>query len=159
MLDKLYVLTEEERQELYDAIPVITILIAGADGKVDDDELEWSKKLTKIRSYKEEGTMEIFYDKVNEDYNERLERWNKVLASQGAKERQELLSERVAKLNPILAKLDPEYGAKLYKSFVTFAEHVAKASGGFFGIGSVSKEESAIMGLPMLTEITYEEEA
>ena len=158
MLDKLYVLTEVERQELFDAIPVITILIAGADGKIDDEELNWAKKLTNIRSYKEEGAMEIFYDKVNEDFTDRLDRWVNVLSSQGAKEREELLSERIANLNPILAKLEPEYGAQLYKSFVSFAEQVAKASGGFLGIGSVSKEESTLMALPMLNEIVYDEE-
>ena len=157
MLDNLTRLDEDEIQELYDAIPVITLLIAGADGEIDDLELAHSEKITKIRGFSGHETMQDFYDKVGEDYSERLKRWLKVVP-QDTEERTNHLSARIEKLNPILAKLDPESGARMYKSLTSFAKHVAKASGGFLGIGSINKAEAELMDLPMLTPIVVEEE-
>lgn len=157
MLDQLNQLNEEELQELYDAVPVITLLIAGADGDIDSDELEWSEKITKIRGYSGDEKLQEFYDKVGEDYQQRLERWQKVLSKDTA-ERTADLSARLEKLNPILAKLENALGAAMYKSFTSFAKHVAKASGGFLGIGSINKAESKLVDLPMLTPIELEEE-
>ena len=46
MLHQLNNLPDDELQELYDAIPVITLLIAGADGDIEDAELKQSEKIT-----------------------------------------------------------------------------------------------------------------
>jgi len=154
MLQQLNNLPADELQELYDAIPVITLLIAGADGEIEGEELAQSEKITRIRGFSGGEIMQEFYDKVGEDYHERLNRWLKVAPKQTA-ERNAHLSARLEKLNPILAKLTPELGAAMYKSFTTFAKHVAKASGGFWGFGSINKEEAALIDLPMLTEIIY----
>jgi len=154
MLRQLNNLPEDELQELYDAIPVITLLIAGADGEIEDAELEQSEKITKIRGFSGGEIMQDFYDHVGKDYSERLVRWTKIISKDTA-ERNADLSARLEKLNPILAKLTPELGATMYKSFTTFAKHVAKASGGFLGFGSINKEEAALVDLPMLTEIIY----
>lgn len=157
MLQQLNNLPADELQELYDAIPVITLLIAGADGEIEGEELAQSEKITKIRGFSGGEIMQDFYDKVGEDYHERLNRWLNVVPKDTA-ERNAELSGRLEKLNPILAKLTPELGATMYKSFTTFAKHVAKASGGFLGFGSINKEEAALVDLPMLTPIVVEEE-
>ena len=157
MLNNLYQLNEEEKQELFDAIPVITLLIAGADGKIEKEELEGSEKITKIRGYSGHEVMQEFYDKIGEDYTERLQRWLKVIPQDTAG-RTAHLSARIEKLNPILAKLDQEWGARMYDSLTSFAKHVAKASGGILGFGSISKEEAALIDLPMLTPIEMPEE-
>ena len=157
MLDKLNHLTDDERQELFDAVPIITILIAGADGHIDPKELEWSEKLTKIRGYTGSQSLQEFYDKVGENYSDRLLRWQEVLPNE-TEERNADISARLTNLNPILAKLETELGAEFYKSFTSFAEHVAKASGGFLGFGSISSEEAALINLPMLTPIENDED-
>ncbi len=157
MLHQLRNLPAEDLQELLDAIPVITLLIAGADGDIEGEELAHSEKITKIRGYSGGEIMQDFYDKVGEDYTERLDRWLKVIPKDTA-ERTADLSNRLEKLNPILAKLAPELGAEMYKSFTSFAKHVAKASGGFFGFGRINKEEAELVNLPMLTPIIVEKE-
>jgi len=156
MLKNLYQLNEEEKQELFDAIPIITLLIAGADGKIDKEELEGSEKIAKIRGFSGHEVMQEFYDKVGEDYSERLERWLKVIPKDTA-ERTADLSARIEKLNPILAKLDQEWGARMYDSLTSFAKHVAKASGGFFKIGAISRAESKFVKLSMITPIEMTE--
>lgn len=157
MLDQFKHLKEDEFQELIDAIPVITLLIAGADGDIQDLELAKSEKITRIRGFSGADVMREFYDKVGENYHDRLIRWLKVVPKD-TDERNQELSARLENLNPILAKLNPELGAKMYKSFTSFAKHVAKATGGFLGIGSINKEEAHWIDLPMLTPIIFEEE-
>ncbi len=156
MLEKLDVLTDDEKQQLMDAVPAITLLIAGADGKIEGEELAMSEKITNIRGYNEDEDLNEFYAKVNEDYRERLNRWLNVLPKNTA-ERNEDLSKRLSMLNDILAKLDKETGAAFYKSFTSLAKHVAKASGGILGWSSVNKEEAKWMELPMLNPIEVEE--
>ena len=157
MLNNLTTLNEEELQELYDAIPIITLLIAGADGDIDDEELLDSEKLTKIRGFSGGEIMQAYYDKIGEDYPERLRRWLKVIPKETAA-RTEELSSRLEKLNPILAKLEPEIGARFHNTFTSFAKHVAKASGGVFGFLGVNRAESILMDLPMITPIFVKDE-
>ena len=155
MLEKLDVLTDDEKQQLMDAVPAITLLIAGADGKIEGEELAVSEKITSIRGYNEDEDLNEFYAKVNEDYRERLNHWLNVLPKSTA-ERNEDLSKRLGMLNDILAKLDKETGAAFYKSFKTLAKHIAKASGGILGWSSVNKEEAKWVELPMLNPIEFE---
>lgn len=157
MLHQLNNLPDDELQELYDAIPVITLLIAGADGDIEDAELEQSEKITRIRGFSGGEIMQDFYDHIGKDYKERLARWAKIVPKDTA-ERNAELSARLEKLNPILAKLSNPLGAEMYRSLTTFAKHVAKASGGFWGFGSINKEEAELIDLPMLTPIHLEEE-
>ena len=79
MLHQLNNLPDEELQELYDAIPVITLLIAGADGDIEGSELEQSEKITKIRGFSGGEIMQDFYDHIGKDYKERLTRWAKIV--------------------------------------------------------------------------------
>ena len=51
MIDRFKILNEDEFLSLKDAVSLIAVLVAGADGKIDDDEKEWSEKITDIRSY------------------------------------------------------------------------------------------------------------
>jgi hypothetical protein len=145
-------LTPAEQQLLQDAIPNITALIAGADGEIDQAEKDWAAKLTHIRGFANPKDLQSFYDAVDAQFVVRFGEILKSLPTE-TKARQATLSERLAALNPILATLEPKFGYLLYHSFVTFAEQIAKASGGILGFGSVSHEERHIMGLPMLTAI------
>lgn len=150
------VLSEEEMQNLRHSVAWVTILIAGADGHIDSKELEWAKKIEHIREYSSPEELEDFYAEVGKDFNEFL--INKVEETNQDKEgRMALATSKIEALNPILAKLHPKYGAAIYKSLVSFARHVAKASGGFLRMWSIGYEENKYIKLPMLQEITYEE--
>ena len=69
------------------------------------------------------------------------------------------IGERLEKLNEILAKLPQDLGANLYKSFISFASHVAKSSGGVLGFFSVSEAEKSVIDLTMIAPIEFPEEA
>ncbi len=149
-------LAEGDYKKLIQAVSEITILIAGADGEIDQDELQWAEKLTHIRSYKMSNDLIGFYQEVGKTFHEDIENLIKELPSQTA-ERQALLSKRLEEVNPILGKLDHLVALHLYKSYTSFAKHVAKASGGVLGFFSIGPNESDLIKLPMITPIIAQE--
>ena len=161
MTEYFSTLSEKDYAKLKDAIPLITLLIGGADGDLNKDEIQWAEKVTKIRSYKMSEDLIGFYQEVGKDFSEKLDQYiNDFPAS--TDDRTKLISDRLSELNPLLAKLDHTVAYHLYKSYTSFAKHVAKASGGFLGFFSIGPEEGELIGLPMLTKINapegYEEE-
>ena len=150
MIQQFAGLSQEEQQAMVDAVPLITLLIAGADGNIDSAELEWSKKLTEIRSYTTaDDHTESYYQMVGESFEGRI---NGLLLElpDDQKAREVEITNRLSALNDILPKLEANLGQHFHKSFVSFAQHVAKASGGFLGMGSISKEEAELISLPMI---------
>jgi len=158
MTEHFNVLSKEEYNELREAIAYITIYIAAADGEVDQDEQEWAEKVTKIRSYNLPEDLRSYYKDVGTDFHDKLQELQDKLPAKQAS-RLEAIEQKLTQLNPLLAKLDVKLGAELYKSFRSFAKHVAKASGGFLGFFSIGPKEAELIELSMITPIEYEEEA
>ena len=152
------ILTDKENEQLKLAISKITVLIAGADGYIDIDETAWAAKLAKIRTYNSVDLLQPFYEAVAQDYDERVNLLIKELPDD-AEERNKILSEELSKLNDILAKLPADAGSRYYRDFVSFAHHVAKASGGFLGFFQIGPEEKRWMDLPMIEPIHFQEES
>ena len=154
MIEHFDTLTEEEFEKLKDAVPLIAVLIAGADGTFDKKELDWANKVTTIRSYSMKAEMKAFYQEVGKNFSDKLENYIDSFPVSLA-DRNKLISERLEYINPILAKLEPAVAYKCYKSFLSFAEHVAKASGGIFGFFSINHQEAKWVKLPMLHPIAH----
>ena len=157
MLDSFVGISEDEKQSLINAIPEITVLIAGADGVIDTEEVAWAKKLTGIRSYTNPESLQEYYGFVGDEFEDKLNALINELPKD-VNERNSILKGRLEKLNPILAKMDNENAYGLYNSFISFAEHVAKSSGGFLRMWAISGEEKEWVNLPMINKIEKEEE-
>ncbi len=145
-------ISAEELRVLENAVSQIALLIAGADGKIDKEEMDWASKLTHIRTYSGEKSLQKFYAEVEANFNIKLSDLMKYSA-QNVAERQATLSANIALVNPILAKLDAHTAYYVYHSFVTLAKSVAKSAGGILGFGSISAAEGKLIGLSMITPI------
>ncbi len=145
-------ISKEEKQQLIDTVSYITVLIAGAEENINQEELEWAEKLTKIRTFSHHKSLQAYYETVGLDFHEKLISLIESLP-EDLTLRTNYLSDKIAQTDPILQKLPVEFGALLYRSFTSFAKHVAKASGGFLGIGSISSAEAPLIKLPMLTPV------
>lgn len=156
MTEHFKVVSDSEFDQLKDAISLITVYIAGADGKIDENETEWAEKVTNIRSYSLPEGLKEFYEEVGVDFQTRLEHHMSTLSDITV--RNNTVAEKLTALNPILAKLPTKLGAALYSSYISFAKHVAKASGGFLGFFSIGPKEAALLDLEMITPIIWEEE-
>ena len=156
MTKNFKVLSDAEFDKLIDAISLISVYVAGADGKIDSEELKWAEKIASIRSFNTPGFLKNFYAEVGEDFQERVTNYVKSLDNLELRNR--TVEQKLTELNPIMAKLSPKVGSELYDSYISFAKHVAKSSGGFLGFFSIGPEEKAILGLNMIKPITYEPE-
>src|SRR5688500_15862198 len=145
----LNMLTQEEINQLKDAYAYITVLIAGADGKIDPNELSWAEKITQIRTFAGDERLKSFHVEVNEMLSEKIKQLNSELPID-VKSRSAIISEKLSLLNPILSSLDPSLGYYLYKGYVSFAERIAKSSGGFLSFFTIGPEEKKWVALPMI---------
>jgi hypothetical protein len=152
MVKELEKLSEEEKQLVYDAPPLVALLIAGADGEIDVKEKEWSKKLTHIRSYTHKNSFGEFFEKLDEIYGQKLDNFIEEFP-RDVHARIKAISQRLSGLNPIFAKIDPIFAHDFIEELKSFAHHIARASGGFFRVGSISKAESDLLDLPMIDPI------
>ncbi|NOT36108.1 MAG: hypothetical protein HOP11_01885 [Saprospiraceae bacterium] len=150
-------ISDEEYQQIVDAIPLIAILIGGADDNFDDHEKEWAKKIVHIRTFANDMELKPIYQDLEPVFEEKIHTFYKGLPS-NPEERGKEISKRLSKLNSILPKLKISIASRIYESFIEFAEQVAKASGGFLRMLSVSAEESVWIGLPMLDPIFFMDE-
>jgi hypothetical protein len=157
MIDKFAHLSDQEFEKLKSAISEITVLIAGADGNIDEEETSWAKKITEIRTYKMHANLLPYYQEVGKTFANDLE---KLIAElpEDTMERQNKLVSSLSGLNAILSKLEQKTGAKLYESFKSFATHVAKASGGFLGFLTIDAAEKELIELPMINPIIVTQE-
>ncbi|MEL6864844.1 MAG: hypothetical protein AAFP19_10505 [Bacteroidota bacterium] len=151
MIQELEALNSTETELMLDAVPLVTVLIAGADGKIDTKELSWSAKITEIRSYSYHDSLRPYYTKVGENFSEKVQALIEQFPNE-VEQRNAAISSQLEGLNTIFPKLDPNFARRFYKSLLSFAEHVAKASGGFLRFGNVSKVEKDLLGLPMIEE-------
>lgn len=146
-IDKL---SSEDKDSLY-ALPFyVAILIASADGNVDESEIK--RAITVIDQQTSTETypaLTEYYHEVNEDVEDKL----KIIISNSPHrphERSMYLSKKIADANVVLHKLDPLFVRKLHNSLRNLARQIAKASGGLFGYGSIGSEESKLVDLNFL---------
>ena len=146
MLKEFKDLTPAEQQLMFDAIPFIVLLVAGADDDIDEVEIAEAQRLADIRSFNNRGRIIAYYEKFESGLAERIQDMLKELPN-ALQPRQNELVARLSLLNPILAILEEPFGFLYYKSFRTFAKHVAEAHGGFMRFMTVGPAEAEVIEL------------
>ena len=150
-------LSADDNRLLIETPALVTILVAGADGVIDEQELNWAEKLTHIRSYAKPEELNHYYMVVEAQFDASLGSYMDSLPKDQS-ERETQISSKLRRLNHALSCLDNPTALKLYESFVSFAKHIAKASGGFLRFSSISHAEKKWIGLPMINPIILEVE-
>ena len=142
-------LAKDELQLLLDAPILVTILIGGADGNLDEDEISWGSKLAHIRSNTKNSFLQDYYEMAAENFETRLDEIVKTFP-EDTEERNEEISEILSNLNETYKKLDRNFVEELNKSLRSFAHQVAESSGGILGFGAESYQEHQWVDLSML---------
>ena len=149
--------TPEQEEILISAFAHVAVLIGAADGKMDEEELAWSKKITQIRTFHGHDEFFDFYKKLDAQIEDRISSILEIHADNPA-DREEYIFGCLTEVNPVLAQLPPQYGAHLYQDLRSYAKHIARASGGFLRFFSVNANENQWLNLPMIQEVIWEEE-
>lgn len=150
MKKALAALREEDREFLFLAPAMITILIAGADDDVEQKELEAAERITRYRKSVPRHAVLIPY---YEDVHERIEKDIQHLLNEYpslAELRNPIIAKQLEQLNRIFKQLDKETATAFYQSFISLARHIAESAGGVLGFFSVSPEEKKWMELDMI---------
>jgi len=151
MIPQFKNLSEEEITSLLDAPALIAVLIAGADNKIDEKEIDYSSKIAHYRAGNHESVLQNYYLEVDKFIGDAIAQQISTLPKDLA-DRQSIITEELTKLNQILPKLDKGFASELYKSFLSFAKSVAKSSGGLWGYASITPEEEKVLGLSMIND-------
>jgi len=152
MSQYLNVLNESEQKLLVDAPVLITLLVGGADDNLDKKEREWSSKLTNYRTLDDTSILQEYYEQVNVDFDKKLNEFVEIYPDKAA-QRNPMIAEQLSSLNDIIVKLDAEFAYEVYKSLKSYAEQIAKSSGGILGFFNQNAEEKRWTELPMLNEV------
>lgn len=144
-------LNSDELEELY-LIPVwVCILIAGADNVFSKKEIRRAVKLTREKQQVGDGFLMDYYKKVSQKFEVNVKGYI-ALMPKDLEQRTEYLVRKLTQVNDLFKKIEINYAHQLYLSFRDFAYHVAHASGGLFGLLSVSFAESKYIDLKMIED-------
>lgn len=143
---------EHYDKDLMYSLPIyVSILVAGADGNIDNNELQKAVSLANNKTKKARKQLIDYYNVVNENFEDKIKMAIANLPS-GVKEREKALIEKLEESNGVFSKLDKAFAIKLYASIKDMANQVAEASGGIFGYMSVGYEESKVVELKMIKD-------
>lgn len=148
MVVKYFHRLDDNEKDHLSVLPIyITVLIASADGKIDQAEIK--KALELSQSGQESADLDEYYGTVYTDYEEKLKLLVDSLPKQ-MEARTTFLLRQLTKANDIFSKIDKEFACKLYHSFKELAHKIAAASGGVLGFGKIGFEESKFIELHMI---------
>ena len=151
MIREFNSLSSEETDLMYKAPFLIIILIAGADDKIDKQEMKQAVAISKLKLKRARRDLVEYYNEMGQDFEDKLKIFIHDLPKD-TDERNEEISTELAKLNDILPKLDKKFAINYYESMKDWAVKIAESSGGVFGFMSVGYEESKVLDLKMIKD-------
>lgn len=151
MIPELKGLSIQEEAQLLHTPGLVTMLVAGADGKFNEDEIADALDLTRWKTRHARPDLQTFYSEVARRLPAQVAALRKELP-ETLQERQQQLSDEIEKTNPVMLKLPKEFAAQFYKSMIELAHHVAESSGGVLGYFNIGYAESKVVDLPMLKD-------
>lgn len=151
MVEEFKTLRDDEIEVLLNAPVLVSVLVAGADDKIDKDEIAQAVEIANSKQARAREQLIEYYREVGKDFQSKFESYVKELPD-NADSRSEIITTELRKLNHILPKLDRNFAIKLYASLKEMAKKVAEASGGILGYMSVSYEEAKLMELQMIED-------
>jgi hypothetical protein len=155
MIPEFKNLTQQEINAIIDSPVLVTILIAGAEGKIDEKEIDWGSYVVHFRvSEYEASSMMRVYKEVDRVFDDSVKQYVSSLP-QDTRERSKEIVKRLSVLSGIFRKIDKKFAREFYDSLRTLAKQVAKASGGIWGYGSISPQEQKYLDLEMIEAPHY----
>ena len=149
MLKEFEGLSEDEIDLLLSVPILISVLIAGADGIIDQKEKKEAILLSYAKHHHVTKQLEGYYKLVGHNFEEKLLTCI-AKTSDDLDIRNGDLIQELRKLNSILPKLDKNFSIKFYASIEDWAKRIAEASGGILGYMSITYEEAKLLTLKMI---------
>jgi hypothetical protein len=149
MIPAFIPLGPQEIELMHKAPILVSILIAGADGHIDRNEIRKAIAITSKKLQKSKTQMVSFYAEVSEDFEDKLKIFLQEFP-QKESDRARLIIDQLKQINPILEKLDRVFAREFYNSLKEIAKSVANSSGGLLGISRINDKEAQYLNLEMI---------
>ena len=151
MINEFKTLRDDEIAVLLKAPVLVSILIAGADDKIDKSEIAQAVEIANTKQSRAREQLIDYYREVGKDFKTKFEKYVDEMPDT-ADGRAEIITKELRKMNHILPKIEKKFAIKLHASLEDMAKKVAEASGGVLGYMSVSYEEAKMMELRMIDD-------
>jgi len=151
MIEEFKTLRDDEIEVLLNAPVLVSVLIAGADDKIDKSEISQAVEIANSKQARAREQLIEYYREVGVTFEEKFNKYVNELPD-SASLRSDVITKELNKLNHILPKVDRNFAIKLYASLKEMAKKIAEASGGVLGYMSVSYEEAKLMELEMIED-------
>jgi hypothetical protein len=149
MIPEFNNLSDHEVELMHRAPMLVCILIAGADGRIDQSEISKAISLATKRYVPGKSRLVEFYYEVGTDFEDKLK-----IVIQGfpvkEKERAPRVIAELSQINEILLKIDKGFSIEFYGSLREIAVEIANSSGGVLGLKKVGQEEARYLSLDMI---------
>lgn len=149
MIPEFDKLTNEEIELMHKAPIWVCILIAGADDKIDRNEIRRAIELTHEKVKSSQSSIATFYDEVGEDFEDKLKIVIQELPRK-ASQRSPVIVNQLQRVNDIFKRTDKAFNILFYNSLREIANEIAHSSGGLLGINRVGDEEEQFLSLDMI---------
>jgi hypothetical protein len=146
MAHELHNLSPSEKELVFKAPLLVCILMAGADGKIDSNEISEALGMARDRDWVR-PSLSNYFNEVALDFEDKI----KVLIQSYPYEptqRNEAITSELSGLGMLWVKLGKEFSSSLYESLKYIAQRIALSSGGF--LKKISAEEASLLDLPMI---------
>lgn len=151
MVNEFESMTQSE-QDLMFSLPVyVAVLIAGADGEIDNKEVKKAVNLAHSKLTHARRDLIPYYNEANAHFEDKLKMAIANLPS-GTKERQKVITDKLKESSSCFDKLPKKFAVELYSSLKEMAKQIAEASGGVFGYMAIDYEESKLIDLKMIKD-------
>ena len=151
MIEDFEGLKEEERNLMFSVPILITVLIAGADSIIDQNELDEAILISRLKKNTGQRALSEYFEVISGSFESDLLVKLKGYPKETT-ERNPVIIAELETLNSILPKLDKRFAVQFYESMKDLAKSVAEASGGIMGFMAVGYDESKLVGLEMIKE-------
>lgn len=151
MIKEFEKLTSAEIELMHKAPVLVSILIAGADGKIDNKEVNRAISLTEAKQKRTRSSLMAFYSEVGTDFEDKIRIVIQSLPSKVDKRTAEI-SALLSQLENILKKLNSQIAKEFYNSLREIATEIAESSGGLLGMKTIGDEEALLVNLPMIKD-------
>ena len=131
MIEQFETLTEEERQLLYKAPALLSVLASCSFNKVNKTQKADAIKLAHLKTFTAAPLLLPYYAEVEKRFKEQFEGAVKKYFPFDKNKRDEIKKE-ISKINLSIDKLDKHYAAALHKGLEKFSRHVKKARHSIF---------------------------
>jgi len=131
MIKQFEKLTPEERELLYRAPVLVSVLASCSFNEVNKSQKADAIKLAHLKTFTANPLLIPYYAEVDKNFKEQFEAAIKKYFPFDEAKRSALKKE-IDKVNRVIKKLDKEYAQTLHKSLDRYAKHVKKAAHSIF---------------------------